>query len=135
MLVAQRGLVVFDLDGTLIRSLSACELLARGLGRAERMRQFEALSTPAEIAQARLEMAAWYADYLPNTGPASGEYSSGSRPIAMASAVRWRPSGDACLASVSALVSTARPHDSVATGEQRRHHLHETALQRGPSRR
>jgi phosphoserine phosphatase len=36
-LVAQYGLAVFDLDGTLIRRLSACELLARGWGRAERL--------------------------------------------------------------------------------------------------
>jgi phosphoserine phosphatase len=57
----QRGLVVFDLDGTLIRSLTACELLAEGLGRTERMRQFEALKTSAEIAQARVEMLDWYA--------------------------------------------------------------------------
>jgi HAD superfamily phosphoserine phosphatase-like hydrolase len=53
---------VFDLDGTLIRGASACELLAQGLGRSERMRQFEGLKTVAEIAQARAEMLAWYAE-------------------------------------------------------------------------
>lgn len=59
---ARSGLVVFDLDGTLIRGASACELLANGLGRAERMRQFEALTTSTEIAQARSEMLTWYSE-------------------------------------------------------------------------
>jgi len=59
---AQRGLVVFDLDGTLIRGSSACELLASGLGRSQRMRQFEALTTSAGIAQARSEMLTWYGE-------------------------------------------------------------------------
>jgi HAD superfamily phosphoserine phosphatase-like hydrolase len=79
MLAAQRGLVVFDLDGTLIRGLSACELLAQGLGRAERMRQFEALSTPAEIAQARSEMLSWYAE------------ASGEQLVELLDAAQWAP--------------------------------------------
>lgn len=58
---AARGLVVFDLDGTLIRGDSVCELLARRLGRMERMQHFESLTTDAEIALARAEMLEWYA--------------------------------------------------------------------------
>jgi HAD superfamily phosphoserine phosphatase-like hydrolase len=55
-----RGLVAFDLDGTLLRGATVCELIAESLGRLDEMKRFEALSTPEEIARARAEMAAWY---------------------------------------------------------------------------
>jgi phosphoserine phosphatase len=38
-----------------------CEVLARRLGRLERMQHFESLTTDAEIASARAEMSEWYA--------------------------------------------------------------------------
>jgi FMN phosphatase YigB (HAD superfamily) len=56
------GLVVFDLDGTLIRGSTVCELLAEPLGKLSRMQQFEKLKTEDEITSARIEMASWYAD-------------------------------------------------------------------------
>ncbi len=55
-----RGLVVFDLDGTLLRGPTVCELLAAPLGRLTEMRAFECLTGPQEIAEARVEMARWY---------------------------------------------------------------------------
>ncbi len=55
-----RGLVVFDLDGTLLRGPTVCELLAAPLGRSDEMRVFESVRTEEEIAQARVEMARWY---------------------------------------------------------------------------
>jgi HAD superfamily phosphoserine phosphatase-like hydrolase len=54
------GVVAFDLDGTLLRGPTVCELLAEPLGRLAEMRRFEALSSEAEIAAARREMARWY---------------------------------------------------------------------------
>jgi len=57
---AAAGLVVFDLDGTLIRGRSVCELLAARLGREERMKEIETLTTETALAQARAEMASWY---------------------------------------------------------------------------
>jgi phosphoserine phosphatase len=60
-LSAPRGLVPFDLDGTLLRGPTVCELLATPLGRLAEMRRFEALSAESEIAAAREEMARWYA--------------------------------------------------------------------------
>jgi phosphoserine phosphatase len=59
----RRGLVAFDLDGTLLRGPTVCELLAEPLGRLAEMRRFETLSSEAEIAAARREMARWYADH------------------------------------------------------------------------
>jgi phosphoserine phosphatase len=56
----KRGLVAFDLDGTLLRGPTVCELLAEPLGRLAEMRAFEALSTEAEIVAARRQMARWY---------------------------------------------------------------------------
>jgi len=56
----RRGLVAFDLDGTLLRGPTVCELLAAPLGRLAEMRRFEALSSEREIAAAREEMARWY---------------------------------------------------------------------------
>lgn len=59
-----QGLVVFDLDGTLLRGLTVCEVLAAQLGRVEAMRRIEALTVQAEIAAARREMAGWYSNTL-----------------------------------------------------------------------
>jgi phosphoserine phosphatase len=56
------GLVVFDLDGTVLRGKTVCELLAVPLRRQERMHQIERLRSESEISEARLEMAAWYRD-------------------------------------------------------------------------
>lgn len=53
-------LVAFDVDGTLIRPDTCCEAIARPLGRLERMREFERLTTVAQITAARAEMASWY---------------------------------------------------------------------------
>lgn len=78
-LAAPRGLVVFDLDGTLIRGDTVCELLARGLGRVERMQHFESLTTDAEVALARAEMLAWYAA------------SSRAELVALLEGARWAP--------------------------------------------
>ena len=55
-----RGVVAFDLDGTLLRGPTVCELLAEPLGRLAEMRRFEALSSECDIAAAREEMASWY---------------------------------------------------------------------------
>lgn len=54
------GLVVFDLDGTLIRERTVCELLAEPLGRIDRMREMEQLRSESEILLARVEMAEWF---------------------------------------------------------------------------
>jgi phosphoserine phosphatase len=56
------GLVVFDLDGTLLRGPTVCEVLAESLGHIEEMRRFERLSGEREIITARGEMARWYKD-------------------------------------------------------------------------
>lgn len=55
-----RGIVVFDLDGTLLRGETVCEVLARPLGRIDRMREFEKYRSEAEIADARRQMTEWY---------------------------------------------------------------------------
>ncbi len=54
------ALVVFDLDGTLLRGRTVCELLAEPLARLERMQQLERFSTEADLTAARNEMATWY---------------------------------------------------------------------------
>jgi HAD superfamily phosphoserine phosphatase-like hydrolase len=64
---ARRGIVVFDLDGTLLRGDSVCELLARPLGRIRQMRAFEQLESEAEIAGARQQMLSWYAGHTRET--------------------------------------------------------------------
>jgi phosphoserine phosphatase len=56
------ALVVFDLDGTLLRGATVCEVLAARLGRVEEMKRFESLTGQAEIAAARSEMARWYTE-------------------------------------------------------------------------
>jgi HAD superfamily phosphoserine phosphatase-like hydrolase len=58
-----RGLTVFDLDGTLLRGETVCEILARPLGRIEEMKRFERLSTEASISNARQQMAGWYEEH------------------------------------------------------------------------
>ena len=58
-----RGLVCFDLDGTLLRGPTVCEVIADALGRSEAMQRFETFSTEVEIAAARVEMARWYAGH------------------------------------------------------------------------
>ena len=54
---AVRGIVAFDLDGTLLRGLTVSELIAKGLGRLEQMRKFEGLKQEAELIAAREEIA------------------------------------------------------------------------------
>jgi len=58
-------IVAFDLDGTLIRGKTACEAIAEGIGRAERMGEFEQLRSDQfeEVRAAREEMAGWYSSY------------------------------------------------------------------------
>jgi HAD superfamily phosphoserine phosphatase-like hydrolase len=60
--VTHRGLVVFDLDGTLLRGPTVCEVIAQRLGRLQRMQEMERLSNRKQIAAAREEMARWYAE-------------------------------------------------------------------------
>jgi len=57
-----RALVVFDLDGTLLRGPTVCEVLAQRLGRLPRMQEFERLKHREGISAAREEMALWYRD-------------------------------------------------------------------------
>jgi len=56
----RRGVVVFDLDGTLLRGPTVCELLAAPLGRLPEMQSFERLTTKSQIAKGRAQMATWY---------------------------------------------------------------------------
>ena len=58
-------IAAFDLDGTLIRGKTACEAIAEGIGRIERMREFEQLRSDQieEVKAAREEMAGWYSAY------------------------------------------------------------------------
>jgi len=56
----RKALVVFDLDGTLLRGPTVCELLAQSLGRLERMRNLERFVDNEELRAAREEMAGWY---------------------------------------------------------------------------
>jgi phosphoserine phosphatase len=55
-----RGLAVFDLDGTLLRGNTVCEILAKPLGRSDEMNRFEALTAESDIEVGRVEMAEWY---------------------------------------------------------------------------
>jgi phosphoserine phosphatase len=55
-------LVAFDLDGTLLRHHTVCEVLANHLGTSERMQQFGQLHHPEDIRQATEEMVQWYRD-------------------------------------------------------------------------
>ena len=56
------ALVVFDLDGTLLRGPTVCEVIAQSLGRLPRMQEFERLKHREGILAAREEMALWYRD-------------------------------------------------------------------------
>lgn len=56
-------LAAFDLDGTLLRGDTVCEAISRQLGRYERMRELEQVSTRAELLDSREEMAGWYEPY------------------------------------------------------------------------
>ncbi len=56
----RRGLVVFDLDGTLLRGPTVCEVLAVPLGQSRRMQELERFRSRPELQAAREEMARWY---------------------------------------------------------------------------
>ena len=56
----RQGLVVFDLDGTLLRGPTVCEVVAGPLGRFQRMRELERVKSREELQAAREEMAGWY---------------------------------------------------------------------------
>lgn len=60
-----RGITAFDLDGTLLRGDTVCEVLARPLGRLEEMKRFEAFTTESDIADGRAQMARWYSEHAP----------------------------------------------------------------------
>lgn len=47
------GLAVFDLDGTLLRGPTVCEILAEALGRPERMREREKVASESALKAAR----------------------------------------------------------------------------------
>jgi HAD superfamily phosphoserine phosphatase-like hydrolase len=53
-------LVAFDLDGTLLREETVCEIFGKKLGYHERIQYLENLHTREEIKEAREEMALWY---------------------------------------------------------------------------
>ena len=55
-------LAVFDLDGTLLRGRTLCEVIADGIGHEERMRALERAVSREDVVAAREEMAAWYRD-------------------------------------------------------------------------
>ena len=61
-------IAAFDLDGTLLRGQTACEAIAEGIGRIERMRELEQLGSNQieEIVAAREEMAEWYSGFTFN---------------------------------------------------------------------
>ena len=58
-------LAAFDLDGTLLRGQTACEAIAGGIGRLERMTELEAMRADQvrEVIAAREEMAGWYSAF------------------------------------------------------------------------
>ena len=74
-----RGLVAFDLDGTLLRGPTVCQLLATEIGRGEEMKALECLTSEAAVTEARLEMARWY-DGIPR-----------ARLLASLRQARWAP--------------------------------------------
>jgi phosphoserine phosphatase len=53
-------LVVFDLDGTLLRGPTVCEVLAAPFGRSPEMAEFEQLTELDDIRTARETMHSWY---------------------------------------------------------------------------
>ena len=58
------GLAVFDIDGTLLRGHTVCELIAARIGKSERMAELEAgpKTKPEDLIPAHREMADWYLD-------------------------------------------------------------------------
>ncbi len=60
-----RGIVAFDLDGTLLRGDTACEILAKPIGRLDEMQRFETFTSEADIIRAREQMAKWYGEHSP----------------------------------------------------------------------
>ncbi len=52
--------MAFDLDGTLLRGPTVCELIAESLGRGSEMKRFEAATSESAVLTGRLEMARWY---------------------------------------------------------------------------
>ena len=58
-------IAAFDLDGTLIRGQTACEAIAEGMGRINRMREFEQLRSNQieEVMAAREEMAEYHSAF------------------------------------------------------------------------
>ena len=58
-------LVAFDLDGTLLRGESVWEAIAKGIGRLERVREFERFAADqiTEVTAAREESAEWYSAF------------------------------------------------------------------------
>jgi phosphoserine phosphatase len=58
-----RGIVAFDLDGTILRGDTVCEMLAKPIGRLEEMQRFEAFTDETDIIGARERMAEWYGGY------------------------------------------------------------------------
>src|ERR1700676_2522114 len=65
-MTAPSGLAIFDLNGTLLRGRTVCEVLAERIGQTARMREIEALKSQAQIRQAREEMAGWYRSFQPS---------------------------------------------------------------------
>ena len=55
-------LAVFDLDGTLLRGRTVCEILAGPIGRLEEMQAIERITDRDEMTAARVAMAEWYVD-------------------------------------------------------------------------
>lgn len=55
-----KDLVVFDLDGTLLRGRSVCEVIAESLGHLARMQELERMMDRQQWSAAREEMAYWY---------------------------------------------------------------------------
>lgn len=54
------GITVFDLDGTLLRGETVCEVLAKPLGRTEEMKHFEGQTTQRDMERSRTQMAEWF---------------------------------------------------------------------------
>jgi hypothetical protein len=78
------GLAVFDLDGTLLRGPTVCEVLAQALGRLDHMKQLEALIaglSDIDITAAREEMARWYQDSQHGVGDRNQRY--GGSPVSL----------------------------------------------------
>ena len=57
------GLVVFDLDGTLLKGPSICELISIKIGKFDRMKYLERFSSKQDLSEARKEMISWYSKY------------------------------------------------------------------------